>query len=164
MLRTLAATGAAIACIAAPVAEACICPWYQTQAEIDADGARALSAADLIVEATVGDVSWWHRTACGSPGPFGFGQAISADRPITVHRTVKGRAGPSPTLIGNKTTVQSVGSSSVRRVATRRFGRTIARYWFCTANRTVDTARRSDASFRRSGTPEPDRPCSNGRD
>ncbi|MBM3928596.1 MAG: hypothetical protein FJ335_09085 [Sphingomonadales bacterium] len=113
MLRPFAAALAAIACIVSPVAQACICPWYQTQAEIDADGTRALAAADLIAEATVGDVSWLHRNLCRGTSItsrlLGFGQKISADRPITVHRVLKGRAGAAPVLIGEETSLEGFG-------------------------------------------------------
>ncbi|MBN2970830.1 hypothetical protein JW805_02205 [Roseomonas aeriglobus] len=109
MSRPFVTIIAAIGCIAAPAAEACLCAIGQTQADIDAQGARAFGAADLIVDATVGDVSWWHRTACGSPRLFGFGQAISADRAITVHRILKGRTGFAPTLIGRETRVERSG-------------------------------------------------------
>ncbi len=109
MPRLVALTSAAIACIVAPVAQACLCAIGSTRAEIEAAGARAYAAADLIVDATVGEVSWRHRTVCGSPRVFGFGQAISADRPITVHRVFKGRAGSTPVLIGKETSVERFG-------------------------------------------------------
>ena len=105
MLRPIALALAAASLTVASVAAACSCVPYRTQAEADRAGEKVYRAADLIVEATVGDVSARYKAMChgGSrkPDPATIGQKVSGDRPLTIHRVLKGRAPRTPMLAGN---------------------------------------------------------------
>lgn len=113
MLRVTALSAATLALVWCPVADACSCVPYPTQVAADAAGERVFVAADLIVEATVGPLSTRFIAQCRTPGAVGrtIGKTISSDRPITVHRVLKGKAPRTPVLVGEPTTVEVNGCS-----------------------------------------------------
>lgn len=103
-MRRAAIVFAGVALLFARVAAACSCVIYLSQAEVDRNGEAAYQKADLIVIATPGDASSEHKAMC-SPGrsarvPSDVGRTIDDDRPLAVHRVLKGRAPARPVLKG----------------------------------------------------------------
>ena len=113
MLRTAVLLTAALALFATTTAEACSCSPYQTQAEADRAGEKAYRDADLVVDATVGDVSAQYKALCPAPGAkpraTEIGRSMTADRPITIHRVLKGKQPRTPVLAGAETTIFAEG-------------------------------------------------------
>lgn len=104
MLHRLALALAAATLTTASIAQACSCIGFASQAEADRAGERVYGAADLIVDATVGDASDRYKAICTragrNPDPTTIGQKVSGDRPFAIHRVLKGRAPVAPMLAG----------------------------------------------------------------
>ena len=115
MLRIATLLVAGFGLVTGTTADACSCVPYPTQAEADRAGETIYRDADLIVDATVGGVSAAYEAMCpasgGKPRPADIGRSMNADRPITVHRVLKGKSPVAPILAGADTTVyaQSCG-------------------------------------------------------
>lgn len=85
---------------------------FATAAEADAEGERIYRSADLIVEATAGDLPERYRSICSArskPRPELIGQRLSSDRPLAVHRVIKGVPPASIMLFDNDAEVFAEG-------------------------------------------------------
>jgi hypothetical protein len=112
-LRHIALACAGAVVVAASVANACSCIGFPTQAEADAAGERAYRAADLIVDATPGAEPASYSVLCGAAGskprPQDVGRSITLDRPLTIHRVLKGKAPKNAVLAGQQVTAYAGG-------------------------------------------------------